>query len=744
MPELLLELTVEEIPAAAQAPLAEQLANFLVKKLEEAHIKIDTDSVSSFHTPRRLIVRIEDLPTQIPESTESRKGPSENAPEQAIAGFLKANNITLKDCELLLTPSAKNANAKSWFLTTRKPATDLSKMLPLWINEAIVNLKPPKSMRAKPGHFRFIRPLRSIMAIFDGVGLSGFFEFDDTKITFTDSTVGHYMLNPIKITPKDFEDYQLKLRDAQVIIDASERKDMIEKERKDMIAKERKALKDKILGKDIPVAFDTIIPIDIAPYHENLLEEILNLTEYPVFLQGNFDEKFLKLPFNLLDSVFYYHQKYFLLVDENDTPYNRFAFIANGDRGVEANQSIIKGNERVLNARLEDALFFATKDLATDWNDWLALLERQVFHQKLGMMSVRISHLGKLAEYLCQFTKADSKLTARAARICKADLASLAVQEFPHLQGAIGAYYSEKKGEKPEIVDAIKQHYDRSSHDGSAYLTAPTSATLALADRMLLLVGFFAIDERPTGSKDPFGLRRAAIGITTLLWINRKNFRIHLRPFIEKAFDLWGKNLDNKKEICESVLDFIIERQRAYLKQSTRYTPYNLIDVIRTRRCPNNQKPDELTTPQEQAKTLKEFIEKNDNGKDLLATVKRVHNLIRSEEKKRKTSFPPYPEIDEKLLKEDAEIKLYESLKNLKAHLENAGKSFDGKLHAIATMRPIIDDFFDNVTINHKQQTLADNRLNLLISFHNHVSELANFSLIQEQTTSIIKGMATK
>ncbi len=673
MAELLLELRVEEIPANAQAKAATMLGNLLKEKCT---LLPDID-LKTFHTPRRLIVCLQNLPLKIPASVETRKGPGEHAPPQAIAGFLQANKITLQDCTLEPSPTAKDANAQSWFFRINKPEILLSEILPEWINDAISHLSFAKSMRFTAGNFRFIRPLRAIMAIFNNNPLSGKFTHSELCLHYSHSTIGHYMLDNRKIYAKNFSDYQEKMRDHHVIIDAFERQKMI--------ADAMNA--DAVSGNYCKAGQDA------------LLREVANLVEYPKLLQGIFAEKFLKLPDFVIASVLNYHQKHFVLQKSitNDTTTNRFMFVANGDR-KQNNEQVIKGNQRVLSARLKDAAFFIEKDLQQPIKERLNALEHQIFHQNLGSMAQRICHITALAEYLCDFTniagEQEKSQVKSCAQMIKNDLPSLIVGEFPELQGKIGGFYADKTGENPLIAQAIATHY-LPQRDDDDVPTDSLTVTLALADKMILLVGFFAIKQRPTGSKDPYALRRAATGIMRILHANHKNMRLPLRPFIAKAFALWNQNLAEKDEICQEILDFIIERQQVFMKNHG--FRYDFIDAIFIAKQQTGLPADELVQLQNDTNILQKFILETPQGENLLAGCKRVSNLIRTEAKKRKVNFQISPEIypiNPKLFTRSQEKELCEIIQKFSKFFIDPNRNFQEKLQEIANSRPVIDDFF--------------------------------------------------
>ncbi len=483
MPDLLLELFSEEIPARMQAQAAKDLERLVVGALSDRGLLFE--GARGFGGPRRLTLAINGLPVKQPDVSEEKKGPRVGAPEKAIEGFLKSAGIALDQCE-------KRSDAKGEFYVAviarkgRETADVLGEILP----EQIVKLPWPKSMRWGDGAFRWVRPLHSIIATFDGEVIP----FEIAGVTAGNVTRGHRFLSSGEITVRRFEDYEKKLRDAHVILNGAERCEIIVHE-----------AQQKAFALGLELIED-----------EGLANEVMGLAEWPVVLVGQIDPEFMDVPPEILQTSMRTHQKYFALRDPaRGKLTNRFVVVANmaaDDGGLE----IIAGNERVLRARLSDAKFFWDQDRKVKLESRVEALKDIVFHAKLGTQLERVERIEALAGEIAKIIGADVEKSKRAARLAKADLTTGVVGEFPELQGVMGRYYALHEGEAPEVADAVRDHY-KPLGPSDAVPTAPVSISVALADKLDTLVGFFAIGEKPTGSGDPYALRRAALGFIRLV-----------------------------------------------------------------------------------------------------------------------------------------------------------------------------------------------------------------------------------
>jgi len=567
MPDLLLELFSEEIPARMQVQAAKDLERLVVGALSDRGLLFE--AVRGFAGPRRLTLAISGLPVKQPDVSEEKKGPRVGAPEKAIEGFLKSAGVALDQCE-------KRADAKGEFYVAviarlgRATADVLGEILP----EQIAKLPWPKSMRWGDGSFRWVRPLHSIIASFDGEVIP--FEIVSSPVVTGkvaqragggvksgNVTKGHRFLSSGDITVRRFEDYEKKLRDAHVILDGAERREII------LHDAQQKAF---ALG------------LELIP-DEGLANEVMGLVEWPHALIGQIDPDFMDVPPEILQTSMRTHQKYFALHDPaRGKLANRFVVVSNmiaDDGGLE----IVAGNERVLRARLSDAKFFWDQDRKGKLETRVAALKDIIFHAKLGTQLERVERIEALAGEIAQIIGADVEKAKRAARLCKADLTTGVVGEFPELQGVMGRYYALHDGEPTEVAEAIRDHY-KPQGPNDAVPTAPVSIAVALADKLDTLVGFFAIDEKPTGSSDPYAIRRAALGIVRIILENalrmslRKVCRASLDLHIQKSRDVYHSldAFDGYEDIDFSELAAMVQSSVAFIMADA----FGLAEHLRT------------------------------------------------------------------------------------------------------------------------------------------------------------------
>ncbi|HLJ64437.1 MAG TPA: glycine--tRNA ligase subunit beta, partial [Stellaceae bacterium] len=528
MAELLLELLSEEIPARMQPGAAQELRRLVETKLEEAGLAFET--VSSAVTPRRLALMVTGLAPMTRATSEERRGPRQGAPPAAIDGFLKSAGFTdLGQCELRDT-----GKGVFYFAHIDRPGRAARDILPALLRAAILELAWPKSMRFPAARFRWVRPLTSVVSLFEGEVLP--LELDAVPVG--DRTLGHRFLSPEPITVTSIDDYRTKLKAAHVVLEAAERRRLIEE-----------GLNQAAAAKGLKVKPDP-----------DLLAEVAGLVEWPVVLMGRIEQDFMMLPPELLATVMRAHQKYFACLDAQGKLAPYFLVCANM-AASDGGKAIIAGNERVLRARLSDARFFWEQDLKITQGARLAKLEGRVFHAKLGTMREKAGRLMRLAVHLAPSTPgSDGQSAARAAQLAKSDLSSHMVGEFPELQGIMGRYYAEAAGEPPEVAAAIAAHYapkgpdDPCPHD-------PTSVVVALADKIDTLAGFFSIGEEPTGSKDPFALRRAALGVIRLILEN--GLRLPLLDIFRFAYQGFTGGHDPSGPL----LAFFSDRLKVHLRE---------------------------------------------------------------------------------------------------------------------------------------------------------------------------------
>lgn len=683
MAELLLELFSEEIPARMQAQAAEDLRRLFIERLKAAGLSIE--QAEAFATPRRLALVVDGLPVAQPDVREERKGPRADAPAQAIEGFLRSTGLTRDQLE-----ERQTDKGAVLFAVIERKGRAVAEVIAEIVPEIVRSFPWPKSQRWGAGSLRWVRPLKSILCLFDGKVVP----FAVDGIASTDTTRGHRFLAPQPFAVTGFADYRAKLRDARVILDAAERREMIAADAARLAAEAGlELIEDK-----------------------GLLAEVAGLVEWPVALIGAFDPAFLEVPAEVLTATMRANQKYFSLRDAATGKLApRFIVIANmetADKGAQ----IVAGNERVLRARLSDAKFFWDQDLQTRLEDHLPALDGVVFHAKLGSMGDKVRRIEALARELAPMVGADPDLAARAARLAKADLVSGVVGEFPEVQGVMGRYYALAQGEKGEVAQAIAEHYSPKGPDDLCP-TAPVSVAVALTDKIDTLVGFFSVNEKPTGSKDPFALRRAALGI--LRMINENALRLPLGAIFSRAAMGYGVS---SADLVGELTDFIADRLKVYLRDlGIRHDLVSAVFALGE---------DDMLRLRNRAEALQKMVE-TDDGANLLAAYRRGSNIVRIEEQKDNRAYDGL--VDPSLLEKPEEKTLHDRLKAVQDAVTQALAREDwiAAMSAVASLRAAIDAFFDNVTVNDAGAKLRENRLNLLATFRATLSSVADFSRIE-------------
>lgn len=700
MNELLLELFSEEIPARMQLQAAESLKLQVTEQLQKAGITFS--QAESYVTPRRLTLVINGLPTRQEDSVEERKGPRVGAPEAALEGFLRSNGLIMEQLEKRDTPKGD-----FYFANVHKQGRFIAEALTEILQDVITNLTWPKSMRWGSTTVRWVRPLRSVLCLFSGKVLPLRF----AHLEASDTTQGHRFLSGGAFQVSSFEDYKQKLFHAHVVLDREDRKTIIQ----DQLHK-------------------TLSPLGLIVKEDTgLLEEVAGLVEWPNVLLGSIDARFMGLPPEVLSTSMRTHQRYFSVHTKEGKLAPYFLTVANittEDKGAK----IIEGNEWVLRARLEDAKFFWEQDQKHPLADRVKDLKKVVFHAKLGTVYGKVERIQALAKFIAVWVPhANLVKVERAALLCKADLTSGMVGEFPELQGLMGAYYAEKGGESDDIATAIREHYSPLGPNDRCP-TQPLSVTISLADKIDSLVGLFAIGEKPTGSKDPFALRRAALGIIRIIIEN--DLRIPLRLLLERALSLYPKALFKPekafggekskvkiKRTVNELLEFFAERLKVVLKdQSIRV---DLINAVF-----DGGSEDDLLRLVSRVKALDMFL-RTEDGVNLLAAYKRAINIVRIEEKKDDTSYSKTP--DSGLLVQEEEKVLYRALEVIQPAMEKALKedNFTEAFGKVASLRQPVDKFFDDVTVNCDNKEVRVNRLLLLSQIRSSLDEVANFTLIE-------------
>src|SRR6516225_3822002 len=531
MAELLLELLSEEIPARMQRRAVEDLTGLLRDRLAAA--EIPAESLRGYVTPRRLAVIAEGIPAKQPDRTEERRGPRVGAPQPAIDGFLRSAGLaSIRECEIHDTD-----RGEFYFAVVGRAGRLTTEVLPALIRAAMAELPWPKSMRYPASDVRWIRPLISILCLFEGEVLG----LPVGGVPVGRTTRGHRFLSAGEICVANAADYRERLGEAHVVLDQERRRKVI-----------RQGLEDAVAAEGLSLKSDP-----------ELLDEVTGLVEFPIVLAGAIDADFMALPPEVLATAMRAHQKYFSCLRPDGTPAPRFLFVAN-NVAVDGGRTIIAGNERVLKARLADARFFWNQDLKVPLEARVDTLKERIFHDRLGSVYDKSERITALAEFLAPHIHgADAGRAGRAARLAKADLSTGMVGEFPELQGVMGRYYALHDGEDPAIAQAIADHY-RPLGPNDACPHAPVSVAVALADKIDSLVGFFAVGERPSGSRDPFALRRAALGVIRLVLEN--GLRLQLRNVFRQAASSFDPARYGLSDPSGDLLDFIADRLKVHMR----------------------------------------------------------------------------------------------------------------------------------------------------------------------------------
>ncbi len=724
MHELLLELVSEEIPARLQPRAAADLARLLGDKLRSAGLEFK--EIRSYATPRRLTAVVEGLPTRSPDIREERKGPRVDAPEAAIKGFLKSAGLASVD------RAEKRDDKKGAYYVAliEKRGRATSEVIADIVPEIVRSFPWPKSMRWGSGRLRWVRPLHSILCLFDGKVV----EFEIDGIKSGKETRGHRFMAPELFNVRGFADYVKKLREAKVILDGEERARLIAEQARALAKKQGLALVED----------------------EALLAENAGLTEWPVVLMGSFDEDFLSAPPEVLATSMKAHQNCFSVRKSGGELANRFILVANLE-AEDGGKAITEGSERVIRARLSDAKFFFDQDRKVGLEAWVPKLKEIVFHEKLRSQYDRIQRVRMLAREIAPLVGADPDLAERAAILAKADLVSGMVGEFPELQGVMGRYYALDQKEDPMVADAIAAHY-RPLGPSDAVPREPVTIALALADKLDMLVGFWAIDEKPTGSKDPYALRRAALGVIRIVLENdvRMNMarltsplfrkidqdvastadRMRLQrvealkdggigtfmigtPVIETSVIFGGHSVDRRSL---DLLSFFADRLKVYLRdQGARHDLADAVFALGG---------DDLSMIVRRVEALGRFLDTED-GANLLTGTKRAINILRIEEKKDNTTYdqPPDPKLF-KRIEEKALAKAVDQVEE-QAAAAVAREDFEAAMTEMAKLRKPVDEFFEHVTVNATEPGLRANRLRLLNRIRATTLTVADFSKIE-------------
>jgi glycyl-tRNA synthetase beta chain len=676
MAELLLELFSEEIPARMQERAAADLKRLVSEKLKDAELAF-TDA-RAYTTPRRLSLVVEGLPVAQDDVREEKRGPRIDAPDKAIEGFLRGNGLSREDCE-------ERETAKGTFLFAvierqgRPTAAVLSEILP----KALSELPWPKSMRWGDGATRWVRPLHSILALLDGEVVP--FEFAD--VASGDTTAGHRFHAPARFMVENFADYVDKLEAAKVMLDPAARKKAIRRQAEELAA-----------------------PANLKVIDDpGLINEVAGLVEWPVAVMGGFEKRFMSVPHEVLVTTMKVNQKYLGLTDADGALAPNFIAVANLE-AQDGGSRIVAGNEYVLTARLADAEFFWQQDLKKSLESRLPELDDMVFHAELGSTGDKVRRIEVLAGELARYVPgAETDKAQLAAKLAKADLVSEMVYEFPEVQGIMGRYYALNDGKDEDVAEAIAQHYSPAGPNDDCP-SEPTAVCVALADKLDTLVGFWSIDEKPTGSRDPFALRRAALGVIRLVLEN--DLRLPLNAIIE---------LDQKRK--DDLLAFFAERLKVHLReQGVRHDWIAAVFALGGE--------DDIVRLIARVEALGEFLNSPDGG-NLLTAYRRAANILRIEEKNDGRRYDQAPEPG--AMAQPEEIGLNDAVATANEAVAGALKDekFAEAMSVLARLRQPVDAFFDDVTVNTDDDTLRANRLALLNAIVLVMNKVADFRQIE-------------
>ncbi len=738
MPDLLIELFSEEIPARLQGRACEDLKKRITDGLVEAGLTYA--GAAAFSTPRRLTLTMQGLLAESPTTKEERKGPRVDAPEKAIEGFLRGAGVSREDLDV-----RDEKKGQVYFATITKPGRPAAGIVAEVLEDTIRNFPWAKSMRWGTGSLRWVRPLHSILCILtDEAGEATVVNMDVDGIAAGDTTEGHRFMGNGQFSVTSFDDYRAKLKATHVMLDTSERAEAIWQEATNLA-----------FAQGLEVVDD-----------KGLLNEVAGLVEWPVPLMGNIDDAFLGLPPEVLQTSMKEHQKFFSVRNPKTEQIEKFITVANrttADNGA----TILAGNQKVLAARLADAKFFWENDIRVaeaGGQPWLASLDNVTFHNKLGSQGERVARIAALARELAPVVGVDADLAEAAAKWAKADLSSEMVYEFPELQGLMGRYYAAPAGHGAEVADAAQDHYSPLGPSDDVP-SAPVSVAVALADKLDTLAGFWWVDEKPTGSKDPFALRRAALGVMRLLVENKYSFPLQraictaFSQVSQEPLHMWldqfpsDSNVrtilgamesttgtpDQIKASAESgvspkdysgftliacnLLSFFHDRLKVYLREQG--IRHDVIDACLA--MPGN---DDLTLLVKRARALSDFL-KTDDGENLLQGYKRANNILSQAEEKDGVEYSYGADL--KYTEAEEEKALFNALSSAEGTIATAMKAedFAGAMVGMAALRAPIDAFFEAVQINTDNDVVRRNRLNMLNQIRQICLQAADLTRIE-------------
>lgn len=658
MSELLLELFSEEIPAKMQINAANQLLALLEDSIK--NLGVSYKSALNFVTPRRITLFIDGLLNEIPAKLIEKKGPKTDARAEAINGFLKSVNMQLNELEII---------DGFYYAKKMESAQKLEVFLKPAIEQVLNSFTWPKSMRSSQSTTRWVRPLRNILCLFNKQVVPISF----CNLVANNKTYGHRFMAPGLLEISSFQDYKDKMQENYVVLSSEERRRIILKQ----IEEISNRLKLK------------------AVLDEGLLNEVIGLVEYPNILLGKIDQQFTHLPKEVLVTAMRVHQRYFYLEDEQGeiAPY----FLTAANVKLESDSLIVAGNEKVLRARLSDAKFFYEKDLSLPSSESLAKLARMTFHSKLGTMFDKTTRIIKLAEFLTQNLSIDVELVKKAALLCKTDLVSEMVGEFPELQGIMGKYYAEHFNQEKEVAMAIAEHYRPIDTKDIGDISL-LGAIISIADKLDSIIGLWLVGEKPTSSKDPFAIRRSTLGIIKLIIYHNLNYS--LSSLIEEAAT--GYELNFSSEMKKEILSFFNDRLKYYFKAEGFRHDLILASL--------NNNGENISYTFHNLQNLQEFV-KSSEYEALLLAIKRVLNILANSKTESKVNLDLFKPV---------ELRLYNKLQNIEPSLKG-----------LCSLVEDINLFFDEVMVNDPDPKLKQNRLNLLSNIADVSNKIADFSLIE-------------
>jgi len=693
MPDLLIELFSEEIPARMQVRAAEDLKKRITDGLVEAGITYA--GAAAFSTPRRLTLTLQGVLSESPTLKEERKGPRVDAPEQAIEGFLRGAGLTKDQLEI-----RDEKKGQVYFAFVEKPGRPAADIIAEVLENTIRNFPWPKSMRWGSGSLRWVRPLHSIICILSDESGTTPVALDIDGIIAGDKTQGHRFMSNGSFAVSGFDDYAAKLKRAHVILDPTERQEMIWQDATNMA-----------FANGLEVIDD-----------RGLLAEVAGLVEWPVVLMGKIADEFLDLTPEVLQTSMKEHQKFFSVRNAKTGRIERFITVANRETRDQG-ATILAGNQKVLSARLSDAKFFWENDLRVAKGDgltaWTDRLSNVTFHNKLGSQKARIDRIAAMAATLAPLVGAAVEQASLAAQVAKADLSSEMVYEFPELQGLMGRYYATAAGLPEAVAQACQDHYSPLGPSDDVP-TAPVSVAVALADKLDTLAGFWAIDEKPTGSKDPFALRRAALGVIRLLLEN--NVRLTLTDVIAAHIGAIDPSLPCDA-LTADLLAFFHDRLKVFLRD--RGVRHDVIDA-----CIAMDGNDDITLLVKRAEALGAVLS-TDDGVNLVQAFKRANNILTQAEEKDGVEYSFGADV--KFAKSDVETAVFAALDTAEPKIQSAlaQEDFATAMTTMSGLRASVDAFFEAVQINSDNEIVRRNRLNLLSRIRSICSSVADLTKVE-------------